>query len=114
MGDLFPCSSPSSSRWLLSWRPRLLPHAPEAVPAPHPRPPPRAPPPAPAPPGGRPRRSPAATTPPGPPAPPPPPKAWILVDADTGNVIDAGDAHEPLQPASLTKVITALAVKAFI
>src|SRR3954447_3756203 len=64
--------------------------------------------------GSRSRRSPAATTPPGPPAPPPPPKAWILVDADTGNVIDAGNDHEPMQPASLTKVITALAAKAFI
>jgi D-alanyl-D-alanine carboxypeptidase len=41
-------------------------------------------------------------------APPPPPKAWILVDADTGNVIDAGNDRTPLPPASLTKVITAL------
>jgi serine-type D-Ala-D-Ala carboxypeptidase (penicillin-binding protein 5/6) len=40
----------------------------------------------------------------------PPPKAWILVDVDTGNVIDAGNDHTPLPPASLTKVITALAV----
>jgi len=39
----------------------------------------------------------------------PPPKAWILVDADTGNVIAAGNDHTPLPPASLTKVITALA-----
>src|SRR5439155_1637704 len=37
-----------------------------------------------------------------------------LEDVDTGRVVDAGDAHEPLQPASLTKVITALAVHAFI
>jgi len=56
----------------------------------------------------------AAPPPTTPPPPPPPPKAWILVDADTGNVIDAGNDHEPMQPASLTKVITALAAKAFI
>ncbi|MDQ6616368.1 MAG: serine hydrolase [Actinomycetota bacterium] len=42
------------------------------------------------------------------PAPPPPPKAWILVDGDTGKVIDAGNSRAPLPPASLTKVITAL------
>jgi D-alanyl-D-alanine carboxypeptidase (penicillin-binding protein 5/6) len=39
----------------------------------------------------------------------PPPKAWILVDADTGNVVAAGNDRTPLPPASLTKVITALA-----
>jgi serine-type D-Ala-D-Ala carboxypeptidase (penicillin-binding protein 5/6) len=44
-----------------------------------------------------------------PPPPPPPPKAWILVDVDTGRVIDAGNDHAALPPASLTKVITALA-----
>lgn len=44
------------------------------------------------------------------PAPLPPPKAWLLVDSDTRNVIDAGNARTPLPPASLTKVITALAV----
>jgi serine-type D-Ala-D-Ala carboxypeptidase (penicillin-binding protein 5/6) len=38
-----------------------------------------------------------------------PPKAWALVDADTANVIDAGNDRTPLPPASLTKVITALA-----
>jgi D-alanyl-D-alanine carboxypeptidase (penicillin-binding protein 5/6) len=43
-------------------------------------------------------------------APLPPPKAWIAIDADTGNVISAGNDHTPLPPASLTKVITALAV----
>ena len=42
-------------------------------------------------------------------APPPPPKAFVLVDADTGNVIAAGNDRTPLPPASLTKVITALA-----
>jgi D-alanyl-D-alanine carboxypeptidase len=42
-------------------------------------------------------------------APPPPlPKAWILVDADTGAVIDQGNAHEALPPASLFKVLTTL------
>jgi D-alanyl-D-alanine carboxypeptidase (penicillin-binding protein 5/6) len=40
---------------------------------------------------------------------PPPPKAWILVDGDTGNVIDAGNARVRMPPASLTKVVTALA-----
>src|SRR5437763_15988334 len=44
------------------------------------------------------------TTPP----PPPPPKAWILIDSDTGAVLDQGNAHEPLPPASVTKVLTAL------
>jgi D-alanyl-D-alanine carboxypeptidase (penicillin-binding protein 5/6) len=44
------------------------------------------------------------------PAPPPLPKAWIVVDADTGNVIDAGNDRVPLPPASLTKVLTALTV----
>jgi D-alanyl-D-alanine carboxypeptidase (penicillin-binding protein 5/6) len=38
-----------------------------------------------------------------------PPKAWVLVDADTANVLDAGNDRTPLPPASLTKVITALA-----
>jgi D-alanyl-D-alanine carboxypeptidase (penicillin-binding protein 5/6) len=33
----------------------------------------------------------------------------VVVDADTGNVIDAGNDRLPLPPASLTKVITALA-----
>ena len=36
------------------------------------------------------------------------PKAWILVDADRGVVLDAGNEHEPLPPASLTKLLTAL------
>src|ERR1700751_870612 len=40
--------------------------------------------------------------------PPPPPKAWILIDADTGAVLDQGNAHQPLPPASVTKVLTAL------
>jgi len=36
------------------------------------------------------------------------PKAWILVDADTGAVINAGNEREPLPPASTTKILTAL------
>ena len=41
---------------------------------------------------------------------PPPagPKAWILVDADTGNVINANDDHSPMRPASISKVLTAI------
>jgi D-alanyl-D-alanine carboxypeptidase (penicillin-binding protein 5/6) len=42
------------------------------------------------------------------PPPPPMPKAWVLVDADTGAILDQGNAHEPLPPASVTKVLTAL------
>jgi len=56
-------------------------------------------------------RAPEPPPPPGPtttPAPPPPPKAWILIDADTGAVLDQGNAHQPLPPASVTKVLTAL------
>jgi D-alanyl-D-alanine carboxypeptidase (penicillin-binding protein 5/6) len=43
-------------------------------------------------------------------APPAPPalKASILVDADTGNVLDGLNSRTPLPPASLTKVLTAL------
>jgi len=45
-------------------------------------------------------------------APPPgapfPAKAWILVDGDTGKVLDAYDEHEALPPASTTKLMTAL------
>ena len=36
------------------------------------------------------------------------PKAWILVDADRGVVLDAGNERSPLPPASLTKLLTAL------
>jgi serine-type D-Ala-D-Ala carboxypeptidase (penicillin-binding protein 5/6) len=36
------------------------------------------------------------------------PKAWMLVDVETGAVINAGDEHEALPPASTTKVLTAL------
>jgi D-alanyl-D-alanine carboxypeptidase (penicillin-binding protein 5/6) len=41
-------------------------------------------------------------------APPPTAKAWILVDGDTGNILDAGNPRTPLPPASLTKVLTAI------
>jgi D-alanyl-D-alanine carboxypeptidase (penicillin-binding protein 5/6) len=41
-------------------------------------------------------------------APSAPPKAYVLVDADTGAVIDQANDHAPLPPASLTKVLTAL------
>jgi D-alanyl-D-alanine carboxypeptidase len=37
-----------------------------------------------------------------------PAQGWILVDADTGAVIDAGNEHEPLPPASVIKLLTAL------
>lgn len=36
------------------------------------------------------------------------PRAWILVDADRGVVLDAGNERTPLPPASLTKLLTAL------
>jgi D-alanyl-D-alanine carboxypeptidase (penicillin-binding protein 5/6) len=38
----------------------------------------------------------------------PPPKAWILVDATTGAVLDQGNDRTPLPPASLTKLLTAV------
>src|SRR2546421_5001193 len=56
-------------------------------------------------------RAPEPPPPPGPtttPPPPPPPKAWILIDSDTGAILDQGNSHEPLPPASVTKVLTAL------
>ena len=36
------------------------------------------------------------------------PRAWILVDADRGVVLDAGNDRQPMPPASLTKLLTAL------
>ncbi|HWC39448.1 MAG TPA: hypothetical protein VG476_13000 [Acidimicrobiales bacterium] len=53
---------------------------------------------------------PAGLPPPGTPGLPPPagPQAWILVDADTGNVINAANEHVPMHPASLSKVLTAI------
>jgi D-alanyl-D-alanine carboxypeptidase (penicillin-binding protein 5/6) len=54
----------------------------------------------------------AQTPPPPPGAQPPgapsPAKAWILVDADTGKVLDAFNEHEALPPASTQKIMTAL------
>jgi D-alanyl-D-alanine carboxypeptidase (penicillin-binding protein 5/6) len=50
-------------------------------------------------------RAQTATTP----LPPPPlPKAWILVDADSGAVIDAGNARDARPVASVFKLLTAL------
>lgn len=50
----------------------------------------------------------ARTTPPtaGPPG--APPKAWIIVDADSGAVIDASNPHASLPPASTVKLMTAV------
>jgi D-alanyl-D-alanine carboxypeptidase (penicillin-binding protein 5/6) len=39
-----------------------------------------------------------------------PPKAWIVVDAGTGHVLEAGADHVPYSPASMSKVMTALTV----
>jgi D-alanyl-D-alanine carboxypeptidase (penicillin-binding protein 5/6) len=44
------------------------------------------------------------------PSPPPLPRAWILVDADTGAVIDGGREHDPQLVASVFKVLTAVVV----
>lgn len=52
---------------------------------------------------------------PAPPPPPPtvaPPKAYVLVDADTGAVLVSSADRVPRPPASLTKVLTALAASA--
>ena len=43
-----------------------------------------------------------------PPGTPYPAKAWMLVDADTGKVLDAFNEHEALPPASTQKIMTAL------
>ena len=42
------------------------------------------------------------------PAAPPQAKAWILVDADTGAVIQSYQDHVPLRPASVEKIMTGL------
>src|SRR4051794_10608909 len=39
----------------------------------------------------------------------PAPVAWILVDADTGRVLDGKDIHTAYRPASMAKIMTALA-----
>jgi D-alanyl-D-alanine carboxypeptidase (penicillin-binding protein 5/6) len=47
------------------------------------------------------------------PVPPPPEleaRSWILMDANSGRVITSHDADEPVEPASLTKMMTAYAV----
>jgi len=54
----------------------------------------------------------AAQAPPPPPPTVAPPKAYVLVDADTGAVVAASADRVPRPPASLTKVLTALAVSA--
>jgi serine-type D-Ala-D-Ala carboxypeptidase (penicillin-binding protein 5/6) len=36
------------------------------------------------------------------------PRAWILVDAESGTVLDGGNHHEALPPASAVKLMTAL------
>ena len=42
------------------------------------------------------------------PPPPPAPQAWIVVDADTGAVIDGSGERMPLRAASVIKLLTAL------
>jgi len=57
----------------------------------------------------------AQTTPPPPATAPPtvaPPRAYVLVDADTGAVLIASADRVPRPPASLSKVLTALAASA--
>ena len=39
---------------------------------------------------------------------PPPPRAWVLVDADSGAVLDGGSHREPMLVASVFKILTAL------
>lgn len=39
-----------------------------------------------------------------------PPKAWIVVDAATGHVLEGGAYHTALSPASMSKIMTALTV----
>jgi D-alanyl-D-alanine carboxypeptidase (penicillin-binding protein 5/6) len=51
-----------------------------------------------------------AGTPPVPPPPELPATAWILVDHDSGAVLASRRAEEPVEPASLTKLMTAYAV----
>ena len=37
-------------------------------------------------------------------------KSWVLMDAATGTIIDSGNEHEKLAPASVTKVMTMLLI----
>jgi D-alanyl-D-alanine carboxypeptidase (penicillin-binding protein 5/6) len=57
---------------------------------------------------GGPRPAPAGAQAAPPPTQPVPAKAWILVDADTGKVLDAFNEHEAMPPASTQKIMTAL------
>lgn len=43
-------------------------------------------------------------------APPPLPRAWVLVDGDTGAVLDGGNPRDPQLVASIFKVLTAVVV----
>ena len=52
------------------------------------------------------RAKPSPTT--APPAPPPEPSAYVLVDADTGNVLAAKGDRQRMYPASTIKLVTAL------
>ena len=56
--------------------------------------------------------APAGAQTPAPPPPVPPPKAYVLADAATGAVLVASADRVPRPPASLTKVLTALAASA--
>lgn len=48
----------------------------------------------------------ASATPPAPDAPTPDAKAWLLLDATSGQVIASNNADERVEPASLTKIMT--------
>ena len=37
-------------------------------------------------------------------------KSWVLMDAATGTILQSGNEHEPLAPASVTKVMTLLLI----
>ena len=57
--------------------------------------------------------SPTAQIPPTPPAPAPQgAKAWLLMDAATGQILAGGNADAPVEPASITKVMTSYVVAA--
>lgn len=49
---------------------------------------------------------PATATPPAPEAPTPDAKAWLLLDATSGQVIASNNADQRVEPASLTKIMT--------
>jgi D-alanyl-D-alanine carboxypeptidase (penicillin-binding protein 5/6) len=55
-----------------------------------------------------PRWTPVTTTSSTVPTPPPPPRSWILVDIDTGRVVDQHEAHVRRRPASTIKLLTML------